>query len=88
VLDVLAAADGTPVAAAFGFETPDAYYLYNSSFDPQFGHVSPGAVMVDRMVEAAIDGGRSRFDFLKGDEPYKFRLGAVARPLFHVEVSR
>jgi CelD/BcsL family acetyltransferase involved in cellulose biosynthesis len=40
------------------------------------------------MIEAAITGGRSRFDFLKGDEPYKFRLGGVARPLFEVEVSR
>jgi CelD/BcsL family acetyltransferase involved in cellulose biosynthesis len=88
VLDLLVASDETPVAAAFGFEAPDAYYLYNSSFDPEFGHVSPGVVMVNVMIEAAIGGGRSRFDFLKGDESYKFRLGGMARPLFQVEVSR
>jgi hypothetical protein len=27
------------------------------------------------------------FDFLKGDETYKFRLGAQPRPLFVVETA-
>ena len=86
-LDLLTAGDGTPVAAAFGFEEPDAYYLYNSAFDPDLGKVSPGVVLVDRMIEQAIAAGRARFDFLKGDEAYKFRMGAEARPLFRVEAA-
>ena len=87
VLDLLVAPNGTPVAAAFGFEATDSYYLYNSSFDPAAGHVSPGAVLVDRLIEAAIAAGRTRFDFLKGAEAYKFRMGAVERPLFAVEAE-
>jgi CelD/BcsL family acetyltransferase involved in cellulose biosynthesis len=88
VLDLLVASDGTPVAAAFGFEEADAYYLYNSSFDPSSGHVSPGVVLVDRLIEAAIAAGRTRFDFLKGAEAYKFRMGAAERPLFRLEAER
>jgi CelD/BcsL family acetyltransferase involved in cellulose biosynthesis len=33
------------------------------------------------------ESGRSRFDFLKGTEDYKRRLGAEPRPLFLVEGS-
>jgi CelD/BcsL family acetyltransferase involved in cellulose biosynthesis len=88
VLDVLQAADGTPLASAFGFEDDDAYYLYNSAFDREAGGVSPGAVLVDLLIERAITTGRRRFDFLKGDEPYKFRLGAEARPLILLEAAR
>ena len=44
-------------------------------------------VLVDRLVAAAIEAGRPRFDFLKGDEAYKYRTGAVARPLFALEAA-
>jgi CelD/BcsL family acetyltransferase involved in cellulose biosynthesis len=85
VVDVLVGGDDRPVAAAFGFEDGDAYYLYNSAFDPGAGTASPGLVLVALLVEATINAGRHRFDFLKGDEAYKFRLGAVARPLYRLE---
>lgn len=86
-LDMMVARDGTPVAAAFGFEDDDTYYLYNAAFDPAAGRASPGAVLVDRLIDAAIASGRCRFDFLKGDEAYKFRIGAAPRPLFRVEAT-
>lgn len=86
VVDVLRDGSGVPVAAAFGFEDDDTYYLYNSAFDPAHGDVSPGIVLVHMAIEATILAGRTRFDFLKGDETYKLRLGAVARPLFRIEV--
>lgn len=78
-------ADDQPAAAAFGFEDDGTYYLYNSGYDPEFSFASPGLILVDRLIAGAIAGGKRRFDFLKGDESYKFRLGAQARPLFAVE---
>lgn len=86
VLDVVVTPSGDPVAAAFGYEDDDAYYLYNSAFDPAAGHASPGVVLVDLLIEHSIEDGKRRFDFLKGDEVYKFRLGAGERPLYEVEV--
>lgn len=77
--------DGHPVAGAVGFATDGGYYLYNSAFDPGFGSASPGQVLLSELLSRAIDRGATRFDFLKGDEEYKFRLGARERPLYALE---
>ena len=87
-LDLLAGDDGVPVAAAFGFQDDRAYYLYNSAYDPAAAGASPGVVLVDLLVQQAIAAGLARFDFLKGDEAYKFRLGGRPRDLFVVEGVR
>ncbi len=76
-----------PVAAAFGFEDEDTYYLYNSAYDPDEGAASPGIVLVSELIDRTIADGGSRFDFLKGDETYKYRLGAQARPLWRVSAK-
>ena len=86
VLSVLMGGD-TAVAAAFGFQDEGAYYLYNSAYAPEFGAAAPGVTLVDLLIAAACDAGRRRFDFLKGEESYKYRAGAVARPLFAIEGS-
>ena len=78
----------TPVAGAFGWDGPSGYYLYNSAYDPEYQDVSPGVVLLASLIERAIDLGHERFDFLKGDETYKFRLGAEERELFVVDGRR
>ena len=45
---------------------------------------SPGVVLFSSMIETEIERGASVFDFLKGDEPYKFRHGAEPRQLFAI----
>jgi len=82
VIDVLVGGDGEPVAASFGFEDDNAFYLYNSAYDPAAAHASPGVVLVSMLIENTISSGRQVFDFLKGDETYKFRLGAAERRLY------
>lgn len=85
VIDVLCDGNGAMVGAAFGFEDADTYYLYNSAFDRERGALSPGIVLVAALIEAAIASGKRRFDFLKGGEEYKARLGAQPRQLFVLE---
>ena len=77
--------DGIPRANAFGFETDDGYYYYNSAYDIDAAMASPGIVLLASLVEAQIDRGATVFDFLKGDERYKFKHGATPRPLFAIE---
>jgi len=84
-LDLLVPEGGEPVAAAFGFGDGRAYYLYNSAYDPGAAATSPGVMLVDLLVRRCLAEGLARLDLLKGDEAYKFRLGAGARPLFVVE---
>ncbi len=76
---------GVVRASAFGFETPDGYYYYNSAYDPDAAMASPGVVLFSSMIERQIERGVPVFDFLKGDEPYKYRHGAAPRPLFAIE---
>jgi CelD/BcsL family acetyltransferase involved in cellulose biosynthesis len=71
-------------AALFSYVDEEGVYLYNSSYDAALSDASPGVAIVGSMIEQACVEGLPRFDFLKGDEVYKFRLGAEARHLFEV----
>jgi hypothetical protein len=81
---------GTDRAAAclFSYSDDEGIYLYNSAYDPGLAAASPGIAIIGTMIETAIGEGLPRFDFLKGDEEYKFRLGAEARPLYRVKATR
>ena len=81
----LLSVDGRPVAAAFGFADHQSYYLYNSAYEPALAGAAPGVVLIAAMIERSISDGLVRFDFLKGDERYKYHLGAVERPLSVIE---
>ncbi len=82
--DALVSTGGRAAAAVFGYRDSEGYYLYNSAYDPEMSSLSPGLVLIATMIEQAISDGVPRFDFLKGDEKYKFRLGARPRLLYEV----
>lgn len=86
-IDVLRTPADGAAAAVFGYSGPTGYYLYNSAYDPSLGEGSPGVVLLGRMIEQAISERMPRFDFLKGDEGYKFRLGARRRDLYEVSAT-
>lgn len=86
--DLLRADDDIASAIVFGYVDDSGYYLYNSGYDSAFSDSSPGVVLLGVMIEQAIAESRPRFDFLKGDETYKFRLGATARPLTEISAVR
>ena len=87
LIDVLVDGSGQPAAAIFSFTDNEGFYLYNSAYEPEVGHLSPGNVILSHLIENAIAAGFHIFDFLKGAESYKFRLGASARPLFAVTAT-
>lgn len=84
-LDALYGGNDLPAAVVIGYSDADGYYLYNSAYDPDLRNVSPGVVLLTELVAATIAEGGKVFDFLKGSEPYKFRMGARARRLLVVE---
>ena len=81
-------AAGELVAGAIAFRHKDAVYLYNSAFDHRFRQLSPGMVLVAELIRGAIEEGLSRFDMLKGDLEYKYRFGAVPRPVVRLALGR
>lgn len=62
---------------AFGFRS--RVYLFNTGFDPAFRNLSPGIVTIGLDINSAIEEEYQYYDFLRGDEDYKYRLGAKER---------
>ena len=56
--------------------------------DPEARELSPGVVLLERLVRRAIERGKCRVDLLRGDEPYKYEWGAVDEPIQRILVRR
>ena len=73
------------VAMCFGFN--GALHLYNSGFDPRFQTLSVGLLCNVLSIKDAIKNGRKKYDFLKGAETYKYRLGGREVPLYNCRIQ-
>lgn len=87
-LTFLEFAEHQKLAGSIGFRFEGTYSLYNSAFDRAYETVSPGMVLVAEDIRIAIEAGCSSFDMLKGDYAYKYRFGAVPRPIKRLVVTR
>jgi CelD/BcsL family acetyltransferase involved in cellulose biosynthesis len=76
------------VASGIHIEMPDGYLFFNAGFDPDARDLSPGVLLVYAYLRQAMETGLTRFDFLRGDEPYKYEWGAVDEPIQRVLVRR
>ncbi|MFQ5612650.1 MAG: GNAT family N-acetyltransferase [Anaerolineae bacterium] len=81
--------DGEPASTLLCFDYRDEFLVYNSGFDPtRFGHLSPGNIIVSYSIQHAIELGRRRYDFLRGDEVYKLRFGGEPEPVYGLHIRR
>jgi CelD/BcsL family acetyltransferase involved in cellulose biosynthesis len=63
--------DGETQAALYGFALGDRTCYYQAGFEPTLAKLSLGTVLIARALQISIAEGRTVFDFLRGDEPYK-----------------
>jgi CelD/BcsL family acetyltransferase involved in cellulose biosynthesis len=75
--------DGRRVASILCFEDENQVLLYNSGYDPALSYLSIGLISKALLLRGAIEEGKRRLDFLRGNESYKYDLGGS-----DVEVSR
>ncbi len=80
--------DDERVAATLGFSSNTTYYLYNSGINPNFYPLSVGTILTAFTIKSAIESGLKFYDFLRGTEEYKYRFGAIDRPIFDLKISR
>lgn len=71
--------EGRVAGAHYGLQHGKAAYAYLGGFDPDFAFESPGTILLGHAIEAAVREGASRFDLLRGREPYKYEWGAADR---------
>jgi len=76
------------IAAGLMFTTAEGYLYYNAGVDPDARDLSPGVLLVAEFIRRALADGARRFDFLRGDEPYKYEWGAVDEPIQRILVRR
>jgi CelD/BcsL family acetyltransferase involved in cellulose biosynthesis len=79
--------DTHPVAALMCFDYRNVIYLYNSGYDPRYASLSVGLLAKVLCIKDSIQKGRKRFDFLKGTEIYKYRLGGKEIPLYDCRIN-
>ena len=80
--------DGKAVASFLCLEYAGSVALYNSGFDPARAALAPGIVLLAHVIRDAIDRGVATFDFLRGEEPYKYAFGPTPEDLFNVRILR
>ncbi len=85
----LLSVDNRPASALFSFTWQDQWLLYNSGYDPvNFKDLSTGVVLLARCIEHAIAHGYRIFDFLQGNEVYKYRLGGRNSEVWRLTVRQ
>ncbi len=79
---------GEPVAAYVNFDYNNQILVYNSGLDPQKASaLSPGIILLSYNIEHAIENKREKFDFLRGDEQYKYKMGGQNTEIFNLKAS-
>jgi CelD/BcsL family acetyltransferase involved in cellulose biosynthesis len=81
--------NGDKAATMLNFDYQDSILVYNSGYDPrEYAWLSPGIVLLAYCIQRAIELGRAKFDFLRGDEEYKYRFGAQPTEVYRLLIGR
>jgi CelD/BcsL family acetyltransferase involved in cellulose biosynthesis len=79
--------DETPAAAVMCFDYNSTIYLYNNGYDNQYRSLSVGLLSKVFAIQDSIQRGKNKYDFLKGTEAYKHRLGGKPVQLYRCRIE-
>jgi CelD/BcsL family acetyltransferase involved in cellulose biosynthesis len=79
-------ADGQRIAAYLNFDYNNKLWGYNAGVNRDFMDLSPGWVLLGHVLQWCCENKRYEFDFMRGDEEYKYRFGAENRYVMRVKV--
>ncbi len=79
--------EGVNTAAILYFDYGGRIYLYNSGYKAEYANLSIGLLSKIFGLKYNLEKGSCVFDFLKGREVYKSRLGGTALPIYNVVVE-
>ena len=78
---------GEFAAGYFNADYLNRIWVYNSGLDRRFMEYSPGWVLLGHLLQWANENKREELDFMRGDEEYKYRFGAVDRHIIRVTLA-
>ncbi|MGD9078436.1 MAG: GNAT family N-acetyltransferase [Desulfobacterales bacterium] len=79
--------DEAPAAAVMCFDYNSTVYLYNNGYDNQYRSLSVGLLSKVLAIQDSIQRGKNKYNFLKGTEAYKHRLGGKPVQLYRCQVE-
>lgn len=79
--------DDRPIAATMCFNFQSTMYLYNNGYDHSYRSLSAGLLSKVLSIRQSIQSGLKTYDFLKGAEAYKQRLGGRPVQLYRGEID-
>ena len=74
--------NGKPVSTVYAYEYNKKLYAYLCGFDPEYARYRPGHLAFKNLIRYGIEKELKELDFLRGDEEYKTRWGAMVRNNF------
>lgn len=77
-----------PVAFIYGYFYNGIFWYYQTGYDLAYSSDSPGSVILQMVIESVIGEGAREFDFLRGDEDYKFHFASHERRTKTVTIFR
>ncbi len=80
--------NGEKIAGYLNFDYLNHIWVYNSGLDFRYSELSPGWVLLAYLLEWAIENKRQSFDFMRGDEQYKYRFGAIDRRVMRLTLRK
>ncbi len=79
---------GKKAAGYLNFDYDGHIWVYNSGINFDYGQLSPGWVLLGHLLKWANENQRAAFDFMRGDEPYKYKFGGIDRYVMRATVRR
>ncbi|MDP6425523.1 MAG: GNAT family N-acetyltransferase [Dehalococcoidia bacterium] len=76
------------VAASMSFVNHEVEYLYNSGYNPDFNDLSVGILNHVFSIRKSIIEKNNVFDFMRGNEIYKYRLGGTDEHIFKLMAQK
>ncbi len=80
--------NGSLSAGYFCFDDQKTIYIYNSGFHNEAQYFSPGWVSLSYLIQWAVQNSRITIDFMRGDETYKYRFGAVDSFVYRIILTK
>jgi len=80
--------DGAKTAASLNFDYKNKLWGYNSGVSREHMELSPGWILLAHTIQWCCENGRYEFDFMRGDEEYKYRFGGVNKFVMRAKVIK
>lgn len=80
--------EGECRASVYGLDNGETFYYYNAGYDLDWANKSVGLVLIGLSIKAATERGNKLYDFLRGEETYKFDWSNTQENLVTLKLNR